>query len=461
VDVALRHAVAGKDCLLLARVVEEVKPDPAIVLLDILCEDEEQIRVEEEAKKKLEVFTKQCMNAGVDCAHMVLVDDHAGSALCKAAAVHNVECMIVGRRDIGAFQRFLSFSTSKYCFDNAECNVIVVKKPYSAETVEVNQQGNIIAKEEKEVRQIATEHPPLFTLRNPNEMKKRIMQITPEKKEALTELTRVEELERASRLPDLESELAQERSERNAQRELVRSLEEQERAERVQKANGDDEVERKVRLQESKYNLALTKKLEEEERQARIAEMKKGASDSNKDSRKNLVQVKKLEEEERNSRVQIWKEEEREVQEERRKESERDRKLVAKLEEQERALRLADERKLIVKEKKTQSKRRAINLGKIHFAEEQERAERVRVLHEEEVREQVVADVQSQKDRKLARQMETEEQERRMREDEVIKRTRESESKLDLLRVKELEEIERAERVKTMKPLRKPLKAQE
>lgn len=36
VDVALRHAIPGKDCLLFARVVEELKPDPAIVLLDIL-----------------------------------------------------------------------------------------------------------------------------------------------------------------------------------------------------------------------------------------------------------------------------------------------------------------------------------------------------------------------------------------------------------------------------------------
>ena len=36
VGVALRHAMAGRDCILLARVIEELKPDPAIVLLDIL-----------------------------------------------------------------------------------------------------------------------------------------------------------------------------------------------------------------------------------------------------------------------------------------------------------------------------------------------------------------------------------------------------------------------------------------
>ena len=36
VDVALRHAAAGRDSLLLARVIEEIKPDPAVALLDIL-----------------------------------------------------------------------------------------------------------------------------------------------------------------------------------------------------------------------------------------------------------------------------------------------------------------------------------------------------------------------------------------------------------------------------------------
>lgn len=35
-DVALQHAMPGRDSLLLVSVIEEIKPDPAIVLLDIL-----------------------------------------------------------------------------------------------------------------------------------------------------------------------------------------------------------------------------------------------------------------------------------------------------------------------------------------------------------------------------------------------------------------------------------------
>ena len=45
------------------------------------CDDEEQIRMEEEARRKLEVYNNQCMAAGVDCAFVVLVDDHSGSAV--------------------------------------------------------------------------------------------------------------------------------------------------------------------------------------------------------------------------------------------------------------------------------------------------------------------------------------------------------------------------------------------
>jgi nucleotide-binding universal stress UspA family protein len=433
VNVALKHAVAGRDCLLLARVVEEVKPDPAVVLLDILCDDDEQIRVEEGARKKLEGYNNQCMSAGVDSAFVVLVDDHAGSALCKAATDHRVDCLVVGRRDLGTIQRLITFSTSKYCVDNAECNVIVVKKPYPADEAppqDSAQQKTIIKegnKTEERKKLPSTEN----TLRAPA-MKKAFVRSNSFPASQTNEFNGVfESEERRARMADLE---------------ITRSLEERERAERM----CENEIECRVRRVESKGNLAITKQMEEEERQRRIAELKESQF-SSKEMSANLYRVKQLEEIERQSRIKAWKEEDRQIEDERIQESERDRKLVAKLEEEERAHRIEKEHNEIENEKAQRILERTASLEKVHLAEEQERKERVQMLHDEDIREQEVAEVRSKEDRQLSKRLEEEEKARRLCEDAEMLRERAQQSKLDLLKVKEMEEVERTRRMKTMK----------
>lgn len=45
------------------------------------CDDEVQMRMEEETKKKLEVYVKDCLNAGIDCALLAISKDHPGLAI--------------------------------------------------------------------------------------------------------------------------------------------------------------------------------------------------------------------------------------------------------------------------------------------------------------------------------------------------------------------------------------------
>jgi len=72
-------------------------------------------------------FARKCQNLGVPHKTMFGQGDFFGNVICSAAKNHKVDCLIVGRRQMGGFKRFFVGSTSKYCLENAPCNVVVVK----------------------------------------------------------------------------------------------------------------------------------------------------------------------------------------------------------------------------------------------------------------------------------------------------------------------------------------------
>jgi len=198
-DGALRMVVKGRDSLLLARVVPEADIDTTVLMLDSYAVLEEQMKCEAAERKKLEELDKACIAAKVDSSFVVITDDHPGNALCKAARENKIDCMIVGRRELGAIKRFLTYSTSKYCVDHADCNVLVFKRPYPKESApQVDQKENEKEEKEKEEerqrRQMASEGPAtlssgrIWTLRAPGEFLRAFEHARPEQRNPVKDL---------------------------------------------------------------------------------------------------------------------------------------------------------------------------------------------------------------------------------------------------------------------------------
>jgi len=81
-------------------------------------------------------------------------DDNPGVLICKAAKNYNVANIVLGRRSMGSVERFFVGSTSRYVLENAECNVIVIKKEFGGEEEHVSKLQVIQAEEEERVRRM-------------------------------------------------------------------------------------------------------------------------------------------------------------------------------------------------------------------------------------------------------------------------------------------------------------------
>jgi hypothetical protein len=58
---------------------------------------------------------------------------HTGELICQTVKRYNIKHVIVGRREIAEFKRWVTGSTSKYLLENIEdCNVTIVKTPVGA-----------------------------------------------------------------------------------------------------------------------------------------------------------------------------------------------------------------------------------------------------------------------------------------------------------------------------------------
>lgn len=87
-------------------------------------------------------------------------DSNPGNLICKAVTNYDITNVVIGRRSLGSVERFFVGSSSKYelalvvltpryVVENAECNVIVVKKPFGAPE-EHDQKTAVIQAEEGE-----------------------------------------------------------------------------------------------------------------------------------------------------------------------------------------------------------------------------------------------------------------------------------------------------------------------
>jgi len=184
-------------------------------------------------RKYLRHYCIRCRRMGIKHYTPVLGQgDHVGAIICNAVKKKNIHNVVVGRRGMSLFKRFLSGSNSKYVMENADCNVFIVK-------------GNFIEEE----------HVPLG------------------------EVISLEEKERARRMKEAgyeavatEREIRQEEREHGETLRKVIAAEEQERFRRI--AEAAEEVNKRAQIMRSDLNLHITIMAEEEERLRRLREDK-------------------------------------------------------------------------------------------------------------------------------------------------------------------------------------------
>jgi len=137
---------------------------------------------DEKARKILVHYGRKCKDLGIQCTMMKGSESNAGSALCKAVKNFNIHTLVLGRRSMGSVERFFVGSTSKYCLEHAECNVLVIKNPYGGEEEHDSRSKIIQAEEAERVRRIEEDH----------------------KMEQVDEKTRLHELEAVKKLEEAE-----------------------------------------------------------------------------------------------------------------------------------------------------------------------------------------------------------------------------------------------------------------
>lgn len=73
------------------------------------------------------LLQKDVSDLQVNYTMMKGTENNPGILVCKAVENYGITTVVVGRRGLGRFERFVSGSSSSYIVEHANCNVIVVK----------------------------------------------------------------------------------------------------------------------------------------------------------------------------------------------------------------------------------------------------------------------------------------------------------------------------------------------
>jgi len=86
-----------------------------------------QKKLKHETECLLRYYGNLCKQNGVACTLLLAVASHVGEMLCTIVKTKNITVMLLGRRGMSTLKRIFVGSTSRYCLENAECSVMVVK----------------------------------------------------------------------------------------------------------------------------------------------------------------------------------------------------------------------------------------------------------------------------------------------------------------------------------------------
>jgi len=458
-DAACEYIRPHRDHLYLVSIIE---PSSSNVLEGFDAQSEQ----EDAVGKRLNHFAAQCATKRIHCSILVRAAEHPGKELCELADSNFIDCLILGRRDLGSFRRLLTGSTSKYCIENARCNVLVVKGAFHIEEIHADKKAVLALEEAERLRRVQLANKEkaeerqnrifnsnlnrnISRIAEENEKVRRMAEKEKERTErrvagelAREQASLAEEVERNRRIREYEQVRKDRKVESKLDREEARRLEEEEQKRRMREERARIDEEKAL----SQKNLLNTILMEEVERERRVAEMKEETRlarlHRKAESKLDLRVVKRMEDEERD-RLILEEEERRKAE---RNASQADRELVASLEEEERQRRLDEDEAM---KKKSAAISRA-DRYLVSFLEEEERARRVK---EEKVRttcDKVETLIHSVRDKMAVEDMEEEERARRVdlakSEKEEERAVRKIESEWNLAQVRELEEKERLER---------------
>jgi nucleotide-binding universal stress UspA family protein len=79
----------------------------------------------------LEDYASRCEKLGITYRCILAKGSHVGGLICKAVEDKGIDFLVIGRRGMNRFSRLVAGSTSRYCMESANCNVIVVKGSYT------------------------------------------------------------------------------------------------------------------------------------------------------------------------------------------------------------------------------------------------------------------------------------------------------------------------------------------
>jgi nucleotide-binding universal stress UspA family protein len=232
-------------------------------------------------------YASRCDSNGIDHHPILGVAEHVGTLICQAVTEKGIDLVVLGRRKFGSFERLFAGSTSKYCIENAPCNVLVVKDDAPAEVhSEVNEV--IDATERERERRIREEE---------------IVEVHSD----LDQVRALEEAERRRRVGEMGGAaqptaqvLQQEKFDQDLRRNITRMAEEEERQRRIREDEAIDNREKIER--EMAVHAAI--RAEEKEKARRILEDK--ALDQSEDLSRQINQqtADLLEEKERERRLE-------------------------------------------------------------------------------------------------------------------------------------------------------------
>jgi len=110
--------------------------------------------MELETERLLKKYGKYCQEQGIK--HVFAVRGtapHIGELICQAVDKKSIDVLIIGRRGISGIKRIFLGSTSRYCAENASCNVLVVKEEAEKKFVENEEKQRLLKERDQEEEQ--------------------------------------------------------------------------------------------------------------------------------------------------------------------------------------------------------------------------------------------------------------------------------------------------------------------
>jgi len=114
---------------------------------------------EERARKILVHYGRKAQNAKVHFTMMKGSAVNPGEMLSQAVERYEIDNLVMGRRSLGSLERWWVGSTSKFCVENCQCNVTVIKAPFGPAEEHDSKVEVIAAEEHERIRRLEEDSP--------------------------------------------------------------------------------------------------------------------------------------------------------------------------------------------------------------------------------------------------------------------------------------------------------------